>query len=808
MNAPASSSLSHRILALLTEADYQPLDDVGLSKKLGIKSDDRSKVRRALRELEERGAIARVRRDRYVLPEEAELVTGIIQIHPSGNAHLLSQRPGQPDLYISAENTWTAMPGDTVLARIHHVGRPSAIRRKAAPAGQPEGRVIRILKRAHDTMVGTLQRSKKFHYVIPDDPRFNRNFYVRPSQSPLPKPPEVGDKVVVRLDEWESRHINPEGEIVEVLGAASDPGVDMLSIIRKFHLPVEFPEEVIRQAEALNARVSPAELRRREDLRAELIYTIDPDDARDFDDAVQVEKTANGWRLGVHIADVSHYVTPGSHLDKEASLRGNSVYLPDRVIPMLPERLSNGVCSLKPKVERLTRSVFIEFSRDGKMKKARFSRSVIRSVARLTYRQAFALLSGKTPEPLPVTVPDRTEEIPPEVAENIHQAWELASLLRKNRFAAGSLDLDFPEVKVWLDREGVPVRLEKIENDISHQLIEEFMLAANEAVARETRNRQFPSVYRIHEDPDPEKLAEFRELAAHYGFKAGDLTHRAEVQRLLVKIKASHEEYSLKIAFLRSLKRATYAGEPLGHYGLAKVNYTHFTSPIRRYADLVVHRVIDQIEGKRQKLAAAAIPDIAAHLSRTERNAEEAEREAVKLKKIEFFMLAAERQERFEAVVTEVRNYGLFVELPEFLVSGLIHVSSLAGDFYTFDPIRHRFIGRQKRETFNAGDRLQVAVVKVDIYKQQIDFEPVAILAQSGSGEKAKGGRKTDRDKSQAKGTRSKGKPQKAAPSREKKNAKGKGNENEPARKTKQKPVKKPFAKAAKAPKPAGRRKR
>ena len=723
---PKTADLSSRILTLMRSPRYQPLDKVELSKKLGMPPDDRGQLREALRALEERGEIARVRKNRYILPEAADLVTGTIQIHSTGNAHLLSERAGQPDLYIAAANTGTAFNGDTVVARIVHEGADSAEPLRGRPVrggDRREGRIIRILKRATETTVGTLQRTKKFFYVIPDDPRIVHDIYVHPGERPLPTPPNVGDKVVVRLDEWNSRHISPEGEIIEVLGPASAPGVDMLSIVRKHNLPTIFPDGVLVEAERIPEQVPPAELARREDLRAALIYTIDPDDARDFDDAIQVEKTAGGWRLGVHIADVSHYVFPGTELDKEAFERGNSVYLADRVIPMLPERLSNGICSLKPEVERLTRTVFIEFNRAGKMKDARFSMSVIRSNARLTYKQAFAILTGKMPDPLPATVPDRTETIPPAVVENIRLAWELASLLRKNRFENGSLDLDFPEVKVWLDANGTPVKLEKVENDISHQLIEEFMLAANEAVAREIKQRNYPSVYRIHENPDPDRLGEFRDLVRNYDFRAGDLTQRREVQKLLEAIKGKPEEYALKIAFLKSLKRAEYSTQPLGHYGLAKVNYTHFTSPIRRYADLVVHRVLGHIGEGQQRLAAADMPSVAAHVSRTERTAEDAERESVKLKKIEFFMLAATRNEKFEAVILDVRNFGIIVELPDYLVSGLIHVSVLSDDFYVFDPVRFRLMGRQKRRVFSVGDRLEVAVHKVDLYKQQIDFQ-------------------------------------------------------------------------------------
>jgi ribonuclease R len=402
---------------------------------------------------------------------------------------------------------------------------------------------------------------------------------------------------------------------------------------------------------------------------------------------------------------------------------------------MLPERLSNGVCSLKPLVDRLTFSVFIDFTAAGKIKHVRFARTVIRSKARLTYKQAFALLSGRPADPVPARVPDKTEIIAPEVAQQLHTAWELASLLRKNRFQAGSLDLDFPEVKVWLDENGRPVRLEKVENDISHQLVEEFMLAANEVVAREIKNRLLPSIYRVHADPDPERLKEFRELAISYGLQAGDLTLRAEVQRLLAKIRGLPEEYALKLAFLKSLKRAAYEVNPQGHYGLAKTNYTHFTSPIRRYADLVVHRVLGQLAdgqasgGKAQPVRPSSkdLTAVAGHLSDTERVAADAEKESVKLKKIEYFQaqLRSRRPEQFEAVIIDVKSFGLVVELPAVILTGVIHVSSLRDDFYVFDPVRLSFVGRRNRKTYRAGGRLKVIVTRVDARKQQIDFIPV-----------------------------------------------------------------------------------
>jgi ribonuclease R len=715
--------IREQVLALLAQKDYRPLNKIDIGRKLGLSGTERVALRKSLRELERAGEIARIRKNRYVLPAEADLVAGKLSIHQAGYGFLTPETPGQPDIFIAAENIGTAMHGDRVVARISRDSPDDRIK------GRREGRVIRILERAHDTIVGTLQRSPNFYYVVPDDPRFVHDVYVRPVPTSrddrrgrvTPKEDRrsqtaatVGDKVVVRLDAWESRHVNPEGEIIEVLGPASAPGVDMLSIIRKFHLTAQFPKDVLEQAERISEQVDARQLEEREDLRKEFIVTIDPDDARDFDDAIQVEKTKSGWRLGVHIADVAAYVEPGSALDREARRRGNSVYLPDRVIPMLPERLSNGVCSLNAGVDRLTRSVFIHFDKHGVVKSARFARSVIRSAQRLTYKQAYSILSS----------PPRDQ-----LGERLHLAWELASLLRRKRFEHGGLDLDFPEVKVWVDKQGHPVRLERVENDESHQLIEEFMLAANEAVARELKKRAIPTIYRVHENPDPEKLAEYREFVLSFNYSVGDLNHRAELQRLLASIRGKPEEQALKIALLKSLKRARYDPQPLGHYGLAKTNYLHFTSPIRRYADLVVHRTLGSRNGKhRFQLDMSEIASIAEHISTTERTAADAEIDAAQMKKLEFFQRQLDQRnpQVFRAAIVDVRNYGLMVELPDALITGLIHVSSLTDDFYLFEPARRQLIGRRSRKRFKIGDEVSVFVARVDPFKRQVDFAMAA----------------------------------------------------------------------------------
>jgi ribonuclease R len=509
----------------------------------------------------------------------------------------------------------------------------------------------------------------------------------------------------------------------------------MLSIIRKYHLPTEFPKPVIEEAERIPQTVAEEMFEGREDLRNKFIVTVDPDDARDFDDAIDVERIpGGGWKLGVHIADVAAYVTPGSALDREARKRGNSVYLPDRVIPMLPERLSNGVCSLNPDVNRLTHSVFLEFSRDGRTKQARFARTVIRSARRLTYREAYAILKTKPNDQL---------------GERLHVAWELAAVLRKNRFRDGSLDLDFPEVKVRLDKEGKPIQLERIENDESHQLIEEFMLAANEAVAGELKNRLIPTVYRVHENPDPQRLGEYREQILSYGYKVGDLSKRTELQRLLASLAGKPEEQALKIGLLKSLKRARYAPQPLGHYGLAKNNYTHFTSPIRRYADLIVHRgLAERDQSRRPRSDMGSVASIAEHISETERIAAEAEMDGVKMKKLEFFQrqLDARDPQVFRATVLEVKNFGLLVELPDVLLTGLVHVSSLTDDFYTFDAAQRRLIGRQSRRRLSVGDQLRVYVARVDVFKRQVDFaiadDGPAKSKPSGRDPRRRGGRR------------------------------------------------------------------
>ncbi len=726
---PELTRLKARIQQLLASPGYQPLRVSEIVARLRAPPNERDGIRRAVDALIQEGAIVRVRRDRLVLPSQADLVTGRMEMNERGFGFVIPEPVAgaapSGDVFVPAEDTGVAMHGDRVVVRLHvetrGTGRPGDGRPDPRGGPRRRGRVIRILEHANANVLGVLQRGPQFHHVVPDDPRLGRDIYVNLQKSVARA--KIGDRVVVRLGEWSNRHVNPEGVIVETIGPSDDPRLDCVAILRKHGIRTEFPKEVTQQAESAPESVAPDEIARRTDWRRELVITIDPDDARDHDDALSLKRLPNGrWLAGVHIADVSHYVTPGTALDREARLRGNSVYLPDRVIPMLPPRLSNGICSLVEGKDRLTFSAFFEMDDHARVLARRFESTVIRSAARLTYRQAFAVIEPRKAEK-PVT-------LPPETTKLIRDLWGLASKLRTRRFADGSLDLDFPEVKVRCDDKGVPIRIEKTDNDASHQLVEEFMLLANEAVASEVRRREVPCIHRVHEDPDPEKLEDYRELVRACGQTMGDPKVRGEIQKLLKRVAGTPEAYLLKMNLLRSLKRARYDTHPLGHYGLAKSDYTHFTSPIRRYADLVIHRALRRAVGTRgdpraaASLSVAALDEIAAHCSITERVADEAERGAVRMKIIEFFerQLTENRLDAFDAIITDVRNFGLFVELPESMVSGLVHVSTMEDDFYQFDAARQRMTGKRKHRALQAGQKVRVTVARVDRFKKQVDF--------------------------------------------------------------------------------------
>jgi ribonuclease R len=622
-----------------------------------------------------------------------------------GKGFLQPDDAGLKEIAIPEGATGTALHEDRVLVR--RDVRPKGLRSGAVEADT--GTVVRILERRRTQMVGTLQRGRKVLYVIPDDPRIPHDIYV-PEPRDLGRPARIGDKVVVELREWESRHTNPEGEIVEVLGAPGEEGVDMLSVLRQYDLPLHFPKAVLHEAQAIGTTVHARDGAGRVDCRRHRVITIDPDDAKDFDDAICLERvSAEQWRLWVHIADVSHYVKPGTALDVEARKRGNSTYLVDRVIPMLPEALSNELCSLKPDVDRLTKCVEFLISNDGRVLNAKFYPAVIHSQRRFTYGEVLEILKRK-----PTSDP---------IEQMLHQAHELAQRIRRLRFKAGSLDLDFPETKIRLDERGNILRIEKTVNDVSHQLIEECMLLANEAVAGRLMSQHTPAVYRVHEEPDDRRLQEYRQEVLSQNVPCGNLSQPTEVQKLLSRLGTLPIGPALKIGFLKSLMRARYAVEPLGHYGLAKKKYTHFTSPIRRYADLVVHRALFD----KNSPGTSALKETAEHISVTERNSADAERDSKDVKLFAFLkaQLASGKPERYPALVTDVRNFGFFVDVSGLAMSGLVPLSTIEDDFYVFDAARNNLVGRRTRRVIRLGDQLTVQVAKVDSFKKQVDFRLV-----------------------------------------------------------------------------------
>ena len=651
--------------------------------------------------------------------------------------------PRKPGIFIAAEDTGVALQDDTVVVRLRspkdrdfpHFLKP----------GELAGKVIKILQRGSATLTGTLQRGRTYFYVISDDPRMGHDIIVQdPAKAPLKPPAMVGDKVVVKLNEWKERHLNPDGVIIERLGRAFEPRAELAAIYHKYNLSTSFPPDVVREASSLPIVVADGELAGRRDYRTIPTFTIDPDDAKDFDDALSVEYLDGGdVRVGVHIADVSHYVKPGTALDREAQRRGNSTYLVGTVIPMLPEKLSNGLCSLVEAQDRVTKAALFTFNRAGAIKQVEFANTVIRSRKRLTYKQAFALMfedDAAKIRALPLPAAHQTGSTgralnslsDAELAELqkwVRQLWTIGSKIRRERMAAGSLDLDMPETKIFVDAQGYADRIELIHNDESHQLIEEFMLLANEAVARLTRTKQLPSLYRVHDDPDEEKLDEFRHFLASFNIKVGDLANRAEVVKLLAVLKDHPQGYILRTQLLRSMRKACYRASPDGHYGLNKNDYTHFTSPIRRYSDLVVHRVFDtallKLAGKPAPgYKIAQIDALAEHLSLTEINSTEAERDSQKVKLMEYFERETEKKKPtvFNAIITDVRNHGFFVEVAEAGAFGMVPVSSLRDDFYVLNGAGTAFIGRKTKRKFELGHKVQVVVAKVDRQKRLIDF--------------------------------------------------------------------------------------
>mgnify|MGYP001262963776 FL=1 len=751
--------LRKQIIALLQAEDCITKSKNEISQALGLAKKDRRKLDFELRGLLGRGDIIITKGNRYCIPSDSNVLTGSIRFRQKGNAFVLPDEinSGYPidPIEVDATDTGVSMHGDRVVIRIYDQHTPPKIkgRRKQRPTLYPDrlrGRIIRIQERARETIVGNLQKTRFSYFVVPDDPRLFHDVYVPdPKNSKIKPKPKVGSKVVVKLHEWKQRDLKPEGEIILNFGGTHEPQAELMSILHKYDLNPDFPQSVMNEAKAINQTVGKSQLKGREDLRDVYTFTIDPDDAKDFDDALSLETVSGSLlRVGIHIADVGAYVQPNSKLDKEAHKRGNSTYLVGTVVPMLPHALSNGVCSLKEDVDRLTKSVFLTFTKGGKLKSTEFSNTVIRSNKRLTYKQAYTLLfNDDLTEALNLKLPPAhqtgstgralSELKQSELAQlqsSIRSLWNVASKMRYERMRAGSLDLDMSETKIFVDKDGFADRLEKVVNDESHQLIEEFMLAANEAVAKAMRDANLPCLYRTHDDPDEEKLNELREYLATFGVTVANLNARSEVVNLIQILDTHSQGHILKTQLLRSLKKACYRSTPDGHYGLNKKNYCHFTSPIRRYSDLVVHRVFNYflVKVKGHESLVGALPQtniaranaLAEHLSLTEVNSTEAERESVKVKLLEFFEHEIEKPKKsqFTAVITEVRNHGMFIELVDSNAFGMVHISTLKDDLYRVNNGGTAIIGRRTQKKYRVGQKVNVLVHRVDRFKRQVDF--------------------------------------------------------------------------------------
>ena len=697
------------LLALMNEKEYVPMKLKELAILLDVPKENREELKQVLDALMAEGKISVSKKGKY---GKAEIFaqTGVFHAHPRGFGFVtIEGRDG--DVFVAPDNIKDAMDGDTVQVVVEEETK----NRKA------EAVVVKILTRANETVIGTFEKSKRFGFVIPDNPRITVDVFI-PEGADMGA--VTGHKVIVKLTSYGSGRKNPEGRVVQILGHVNDPGVDILSIIKAYGLPEGYPEDVMEEVadvpEALTEEMIEEELAKgRVDLRDVQMVTIDGEDAKDLDDAVSVSKEiVNGrvmYHLGVHIADVTHYVRENTSLDKEALKRGTSVYLVDRVIPMLPHRLSNGICSLNAGSDRFALSCLMDLDEKGNVVGHRICESVVRIDRRMTYTAVNAVLEGKCLE-------EYEEFVPMFLLMD-----ETAKVLRGKRMARGAVDFDFPECKIILDEKGRPKEIKPYERNDANMLIEDFMLAANETVAEEYFWQQIPFLYRTHEKPDEEKIKRFGILINNFGYSIrlqnGEL-HPKEMQKLLAKVAGTPEEALLSRLALRSMKQAKYSTECVGHFGLAAKYYTHFTSPIRRYPDLQIHRIIKEnlhgnLNQKRLSHYDRILPKVSVWTSSRERLAEEAERETDKAKKVQYM----ERRvgEIYDGVISGMSNYGFYVELPN-TIEGMVRVSELNGDYYVFDEDRYELVGERTRRKFKLGQQIRIQVVGVDRYMKTIDF--------------------------------------------------------------------------------------
>lgn len=696
-----------RILAYMESEGYVPIKRRDIRAMLSVPQEDREKFESLINELIAEGRVFETKKGKLASPKDLQMATGTFIGHARGFGFVTPDAGGE-DIFIPASETMGAMQKDRVLYKVLH---------KAEKGKKADGVIVRILERGQQRIVGTFEAgSKGYGFVVADDKKIAKDIFISRENT---KGAVTGHKVVVEITDYGEDRRNPEGKVIEILGHINDPGVDILSVIRRYELAVEFPEEVYAEIEHLGTEVAEADKKGREDLRDLLTITIDGADAKDLDDAVSLKRLGNGnFELGVHIADVSHYVRENTALDKEAYARGTSVYLVDRVIPMLPHKLSNGICSLNPHVDRLALSCLMEVNGRGEVVSHRILESIINSDYRMTYTAVREILEDGTPALL---------EQYAEILPMLEDMEELRQILGEKRRKRGSVNFDLPESKIILDENGKPIDIKPYEKSIATNMIEEFMLVCNETIAENSFWQEMPFMYRSHQEPDEDKLEKMEQFLRGFGYylrkKDGEI-HPRELQKVLQKAEETDEERIITRMVLRSMMQARYTAENGGHFGLAAKYYCHFTSPIRRYPDLEIHRMIKKmLHGELDEKASAyyrrKMPDWAKHCSKQERVAEDAERDTDALKKVEF--MEDKVGQIYEGIISGVTNWGIYVELPN-TIEGMVALSQMDDDYYEFDEKKMLVFGKRTKKSYRLGDKVVVSVAKVDRMMGTIDF--------------------------------------------------------------------------------------
>ena len=698
------------ILGLMKEEAYRPMTMLELSKIFNINKAEYKQFKKVFKALEAEGLIARDEEDRFGLIDKVGLIPGKIQIHQKGFGFLIPDEEGATDVFIPKNALNGAMNGDRVLGKVV---------KESQEGKRREGEIVRITERVNTKVIGIYEDNKSFGFVLPQDQRIQNDIFISKKDRNGAK---KGNVVVVEITKWpDGRRKNPEGVVVEILGNRGDLGLDIITVIKKYALPEEFPPQVLAFAEEISDEIPESEIKRRTDLRDVKMVTIDGEDAKDLDDAVSIERLPNGnYKLGVHIADVTHYVKENNPLDKEAFKRATSVYLVDRVIPMLPKKLSNGICSLNPQVDRLALTCFMEIDHKGNVVNHSIHESVIKTNERMTYTDVTKILRDNDQELI-----ERYKDL----VDDFKAMEELCKILNKRRMGRGAIDFEFAESKIILDEKGKPIDIKPYERAIANRIIEEFMLVCNETIAEYMNKAEIPFVYRIHEEPDNEKLQRFKNFAYSlgYSFNFGELIEPRDLQKVVEEVKGKNEEMVINTLLLRSMMQARYSPDCAGHFGLAAEYYCHFTSPIRRYPDLQIHRIIKEyinkkIDPKRAKRLLSIVDSASKQSSEMERIAQEAERETNDLKKAEY--MKDRIGEIFDGIISSVTGFGAFVELPN-TVEGLVHVTSFRDDYYIYDEENLQLIGERTKKVYKLGEKVKVLCSRVEMDTREVYFEIV-----------------------------------------------------------------------------------